>query len=315
MMRRLAALRAQLEDIEGLDRRLSDLEALVEILESEGDAQYEAELEQQKKEFEALLRKLEVQTLFSGEFDDRDAILEISAGAGGTEACDWAQMLLRMYIRWAERNGFRTELLSETPGEVAGVRSATIAVSGPFAYGMLRSEHGVHRLVRISPFDAGNRRHTSFAMVQVLPKMEEQDVGLNPDELRIETYRSSGAGGQHVNKTESAVRIIHIPTGISASCQNERSQHQNKANAMAILASRLAQYQREQRAERLSEIRGDLTSADWGKQIRSYVMQPYQMVKDLRTNYETPNVNRVLDGEIEEFIEAYLRDPSVSRVN
>jgi peptide chain release factor 2 len=314
-MRRLAALRARLEDVEGLERRMADLEALVEILESEGDAQYQAELEEQKQEFEALLRKLEVQTLFSGEFDDRDAILEISAGVGGTEACDWAQMLLRMYIRWAERNGFQTELLSETPGEVAGIRSATLAVSGPFAYGMLRSEHGVHRLVRISPFDAGNRRHTSFAMVQVLPKMEEQDVEINPDELRIETYRSSGAGGQHVNKTESAVRIIHIPTGISASCQNERSQHQNKANALAILASRLAQYQREQRAERLSEIRGDLTSADWGKQIRSYVMHPYQMVKDLRTNHETPNVNRVLDGEIEEFIEAYLRDPSVSRVS
>lgn len=314
-MRRLAALRSRLEDVEGLERRMADLEALVEILESDGDAQYEAELKEQMEEFESLLRKLEVQTLFSGEFDDRDAILEISAGVGGTEACDWAQMLLRMYVRWAERNGFQTELLSETPGEVAGIRSATLAVSGPFAYGMLRSEHGVHRLVRISPFDAGNRRHTSFAMVQVLPKMEEQDVELNPDELRIETYRSSGAGGQHVNKTESAVRIIHIPTGISASCQNERSQHQNKANAMAILASRLAQYQREQRAERLSEIRGDLTSADWGKQIRSYVMQPYQMVKDLRTNYETPNVNRVLDGEIEEFIEAYLRDPSVSRVS
>lgn len=314
-MRRLAGLRSRLEEIRDLERRLADLDALAEILQSEADAQYERELEEQMETFEPLLRKLEVQTLFSGEYDEREAIVEISAGAGGTEACDWAQMLLRMYLRWAERNGFQTELLSETPGEVAGVRSATIAVSGPFAYGMLRSEHGVHRLVRISPFDAGNRRHTSFAMVQVLPKMEEQDVGVNPDDLRIETYRSSGSGGQHVNKTESAVRIIHVPTGISASCQNERSQHQNKANAMAILASRLAQYQREQRAERLSEIRGELTSADWGKQIRSYVMQPYQMVKDLRTNHETPNVLRVLDGEIEEFIEAYLRDPSVSRAS
>lgn len=314
-MRRLSGLRSRLEEVNDLERRLGDLEALAELLQAEADPQYERELAEQMAAFESVLRKLEVQTLFSGEYDDRDAIVEISAGAGGTEACDWAQMLLRMYFRWAERTGFRTEVLSETPGEVTGIRSATVAVEGPFAYGMLRSEHGVHRLVRISPFDAGNRRHTSFAMVQVLPKMEEQDVELDPDELRIETYRSGGAGGQHVNKTESAVRIIHIPTGISASCQNERSQHQNKANALAILASRLAQYQREQRAERLSEIRGDLTSADWGKQIRSYVMQPYQMVKDLRTNYETPNVHRVLDGEIEEFIEAYLRDPSVSRAS
>jgi len=314
-MRRLSSLRARVEEMDELERRLADLEALADILKSEADPQYERELEEQMEALEPALRKLEVQTLFSGEYDERDAIVEVSAGAGGTEACDWAQMLVRMYLRWAERSGFRAELLSETPGEVAGLRSATFSIEGPFAYGMLRSEHGVHRLVRISPFDAGNRRHTSFAMVQVLPKMEEQDVELNPDELRIETYRSSGAGGQHVNKTESAVRIIHIPTGISASCQNERSQHQNKANAMAILASRLAQYQREQRAERLSEIRGELTSADWGKQIRSYVMQPYQMVKDLRTNYETPNVHRVLDGEIEEFIEAYLRDPSVSRAS
>ncbi len=314
-MRRLATLRARLDEYTDLESRLHDVEALAELLCDESDSESEAELESLLQDLEGRLRKVEVKTLFAGEYDDRDALVEISAGAGGTEACDWAEMLLRMYLRWAERNGFKTEVLSETPGEVAGIRSATVLVSGPFAYGMLRSEHGVHRLVRISPFDAGNRRHTSFAMVQVLPKMEEADIDIDPEELKIETFRASGAGGQHVNKTESAVRIIHIPTGIAVSCQNERSQHQNRAVAMEILASRLAEYRRAQTEDKLRELRGELTSADWGRQIRSYVLQPYQLVKDLRTNHETSNVQSVLDGEIDEFIEAFLREPSVSRAS
>ncbi len=314
-MRRLATLRARLEEYTDLESRLHDIEALAELLSDESDSESEAELESLLQDLEGRLRKVEVKTLFAGEYDDRDALVEISAGAGGTEACDWAEMLLRMYLRWAERNGFKTEVLSETPGEVAGIRSATVLVSGPFAYGMLRSEHGVHRLVRISPFDAGNRRHTSFAMVQVLPKMEEADIDIDPEELKIETFRASGAGGQHVNKTESAVRIIHIPTGIAVSCQNERSQHQNRAVAMEILASRLAEYRRAQTEDKLRELRGELTSADWGRQIRSYVLQPYQLVKDLRTNHETSNVQSVLGGEIDEFIEAFLREPSVSRAS
>ncbi|GIV02602.1 MAG: hypothetical protein KatS3mg015_1432 [Fimbriimonadales bacterium] len=314
-MRRLATLRARLDEYTDLESRLHDVEALAELLSDESDSESEAELESLLQDLEGRLRKVEVKTLFAGEYDDRDALVEISAGAGGTEACDWAEMLLRMYLRWAERNGFKTEVLSETPGEVAGIRSATVLVSGPFAYGMLRSEHGVHRLVRISPFDAGNRRHTSFAMVQVLPKMEEADIDIDPEELKIETFRASGAGGQHVNKTESAVRIIHIPTGIAVSCQNERSQHQNRAVAMEILASRLAEYRRAQTEDKLRELRGELTSADWGRQIRSYVLQPYQLVKDLRTNHETSNVQSVLDGEIDEFIEAFLREPSVSRAS
>jgi len=314
-MRRLATLRSRLEEFSRLERHLHDAEALAELLEDESDSEAETELAKLLQDLEAQIRKVEVKTLFSGEYDDRDAILEISAGAGGTEACDWAEMLLRMYLRWAERNGFQTVVLSETPGEVAGIRSATLLVQGPFAYGMLRAEHGVHRLVRISPFDAGNRRHTSFAMVHVLPKMEETDVEIDPEELKIETFRSSGAGGQHVNKTESAVRIIHIPTGISVSCQNERSQHQNRAAAMEILASRLAEYRRAKTEDKLRELRGELTSADWGRQIRSYVLHPYQLVKDLRTKYETSNVQNVLDGEIDEFIEAFLREPSVSRAS
>lgn len=257
--------------------------------------------------FFADLDAVELITLLGGKYDAGDAIVEIGAGAGGTEACDWAAMLFRMYARWAEKNGFKFEILTESEGDVTGYRSVCFRVSGQFAYGKMRSEHGVHRLVRISPFDSSARRHTSFASVSVTPVVEETEVAINPEDLRIDTYRSSGAGGQHVNKTESAIRITHLPTGIVVSCQNERSQHQNKASAMTILASRLAELEQNRTEDRLRQLRGDLTSAEWGSQIRSYVLQPYTMVKDQRTAFETGNTIAVLDGEIDGFITAYLR--------
>jgi peptide chain release factor 2 len=216
-------------------------------------------------------------------------------------------MLLRMYLRWAQRRGFRTEIVDETPGSVVGYASVGILVEGEYAYGLLKSEHGVHRLVRISPFDANKRRHTSFALVEVMPETEETEIQLNPEELKIDTYRASGHGGQHVNKTESAVRITHLPTGITASCQNERSQHQNRAVAMKVLVARVADYYRRQQQQKMQQLRGEVVPAEWGHQIRSYVLQPYTMVKDHRTDYETGNVQAVLEGEIDDFIEAYLR--------
>lgn len=242
-----------------------------------------------------------------GEFDSSHAILEANGGSGGTEAQDWALMLLRMYIRWAERKGFEVEELDYQPGEVAGIKSATILIKGAFAYGHLRSEQGVHRLVRISPFDSNARRHTSFASIAITPDIEKDiDIQIDEKDLRIDTYRSSGAGGQHVNKTDSAVRLTHIPTGIVVACQNERSQHKNKDRAMKTLKAKLYEREQELQNEKMAQVKGERRKIDFGSQIRSYTLQPYQLIKDLRTDYETSNVNAVLDGDIDGFIEAYL---------
>ncbi len=246
--------------------------------------------------------------MLSGPHDSGDALLTINAGAGGTDSQDWAAMLLRMYLRWCENHGYETEILDTTEGEEAGIKSATIAVNGPYAFGYLRPEKGVHRLVRLSPFDAAHRRHTSFAQVEVLPQVEdEHEIEINPNDLRIDTYRSAGAGGQNVQKNDTAVRITHLPTGIVVTCQNERSQAQNRENAMRVLRARLLEIQQEEQDRQLAELRGEYTKAEWGSQIRSYVLHPYQMVKDHRTDFEVGNAQGVLDGDLDGLIEAYLR--------
>ncbi|TMB86722.1 MAG: peptide chain release factor 2, partial [Chloroflexi bacterium] len=278
-------------------RRSRDLVELNELAAT--DPAMEAEVEREYRRVLADFERERTALLFAGEYDDRNALLTISAGAGGTEATDWAEMLLRMYLRWAERRRFKTEVLDEMPGEEAGLKSVTVAVDGVHAYGLLRAERGVHRLVRISPYDAQNRRHTTFAQVEVLPEVEQDvEVEVDPDELRIDTFRATGAGGQHVNKTDSAVRITHLPTGITAQSQNERSQMQNRETAMKILRARLLERAVREREAELARIRGAHVEAGWGNQIRSYVLHPYQMVKDHRTNVETSDTNGVLDGDI-----------------
>ena len=268
-------------------------------------------VDQLQVEFDSIsteLNRFELETLLSGPHDSANAIIEVNSGAGGTESCDWAQMLLRMYLRWAADHGFQTEIADETPGDVAGVKSVTVIITGPRAYGYLQAERGVHRLVRISPFDANKRRHTSFASVDVVPEVEEaEEVAINSDDLRVDTFRSSGAGGQHVNKTDSAVRITHLPTGIVVSCQNERSQHKNRALAMKVLQSRLMELERRENSKKMDEIRGVQQSIEWGNQIRSYVFQPYTMAKDHRTGAETGDIIKTMDGGIDLFIQAYLQ--------
>lgn len=273
----------------------------------ENDQAILEELDDETKQIENQARDLELRGLLSNPEDEKDAILTIHPGAGGTESHDWAQMLMRLYIRWCERRGYKHEIMDMLYGEEAGIKSVTIEISGSYAYGFLKAESGVHRLVRISPFDAGARRHTSFASVFVLPEMDEDvEIEIDPNDLRIDTFRASGAGGQHVNRTDSAVRITHIPTNIVVSCQNERSQHKNKANAMKILKARLYQKKLEEERARRQKLEDSKTEIAWGNQIRSYVFHPYNMVKDHRTDYETSNVQRVMDGEIDDFIYAFL---------
>jgi len=305
-MRQLADGRRAVQRWRGLEKKLTDIAELMNI--SEGDESLQTELKRELDELASQVDDLEFQLAFRSEYDARNAILAIHAGAGGTESQDWAEMLMRMYLRWAERRGFETEILDTSPGDEAGIKSTVIAVKGDYAAGYLKSEHGVHRLVRLSPFDADHARHTSFALVEVLPEAEGNvDVNIVPDDIKVETFRSSGPGGQHMQKTNSAVRITHLSTGIVVSCQSERSQHMNKDFALKILRARLLERELEKREEEKARLKGKRIDAGWGNQIRSYVLHPYRMVKDHRTDYETSNTEAVLNGELDDFIDAYLR--------
>ena len=291
-----------------LQTQYEDIETLIVMGYEENDPEIAKEAREEINAFMQTLDTIRINTLLAGEFDSNNAILKINAGAGGTESCDWASMLYRMYTRWAEKKGFSIDVLDFLDGDEAGIKSITFQINGMNAYGYLKSEKGVHRLVRISPFNAQGKRQTSFVSLDVMPDIEEDlDVDINEDDLRIDTYRSSGAGGQHINKTSSAIRITHIPTGTVVQCQNERSQHSNKDKAMQMLKAKLFILKQEANAEKLSDIRGDVSEIGWGNQIRSYVMQPYTLVKDHRTNAETSNVSKVLDGDIDIFIESNLK--------
>ena len=291
-----------------LEQQYEDIQVMIEMGYEENDPEIIPEIQEMLDEFQKNFDSIRVKTLLSGEYDSENAIIKLNAGAGGTEACDWCSMLYRMYQRWADKKGFTTEVLDFLDGDEAGLKSITLQVNGENAYGYLKSEKGVHRLVRISPFNAAGKRQTSFVSCDVMPDIEEDlDVEINPDDLRIDTYRSSGAGGQHINKTSSAIRITHLPTGIVVQCQNERSQFQNKDKAMQMLKAKLYLLKQQENAEKLSDIRGDVKDINFGNQIRSYVMQPYTLVKDHRTNAENGNVNAVMDGDIDLFISAYLK--------
>ena len=301
-------LKDTVEMYQGLAQQYEDIQVMIEMGYEENDPSLIPEIEAMLEELETNLDKLRMETLLSGEYDKCNAILRLNAGAGGTESCDWCSMLYRMYCRWADKRGYKTEVLDYLDGDEAGIKSVTIQINGDNAFGYLKSERGVHRLVRISPFNAAGKRQTSFVSCDVMPDIEEDlDVEINQDDLRIDTYRSSGAGGQHINKTSSAIRITHIPTGIVVQCQNERSQFQNKDKAMQMLKAKLYMLKQQENAEKLSDIRGDVKEIGWGNQIRSYVLQPYTMVKDLRTGEETGNVANVLDGGLDPFISAYLK--------
>jgi peptide chain release factor 2 len=289
-----------------LRKECEDVGVLIELVEDEEDPEFEKEIQGRLRGLSSALQDLEIRQALSGENDPGNAIVTIHPGAGGTEAQDWAEMLLRMYLRWAERKGYETEILDFLEGDEAGIKSVTFMVQGDYAYGYMRAEVGIHRLVRISPFDASKRRHTSFASVFVYPEVEDIEVEIDEKDLRIDTYRASGAGGQHVNKTDSAVRITHMPTGIVVQCQNEKSQHRNKATAMMILRARLYEYYQRQQSEKMEELHDGKKEIAWGSQIRSYVLQPYRLVKDHRTGIDIGNVEAVLGGELEPFIEAYL---------
>jgi peptide chain release factor 2 len=305
-MRQLAELKKVVSKWRGVQNKVADMAEVLAL--AEEDASLEPEVESELAAVAARLEELELEAAFSSEYDARNAILSIHAGAGGTESQDWAEMLMRMYLRWAERHGYEAEMLDTTPGDEAGIKSVTLSISGDYAYGYLKSEHGVHRLVRLSPFDADHARHTSFALVEIMPEAEGGvDVRIGPDDLKVDVFRSSGPGGQHMQKTSTAVRLTHLPTGLVVTCQSERSQHQNKEIALRILQSRLLEMEIARRAEERAKLKGKRISAGWGNQIRSYVLHPYKMVRDHRTDYQTSDTTAVLDGELDGFIQAYLR--------
>ncbi|MFC1970884.1 peptide chain release factor 2 [Chloroflexota bacterium] len=306
VMSRLAEQTKVVQKWRGLEKKLADIAELI-ALSGEGDS-LQTEIQSELDELAVYIDDLEFQLAFSGEYDASNAILAIHAGAGGTESQDWAEMLMRMYLRWAERRGYGTEVLDTSPGDEAGIKSTVIAVNGDYATGYLKSEHGVHRLVRLSPFDADHSRHTSFALVEVLPEAEADiDLDIAPDDLKVDAFRSSGPGGQHMQKTSSAIRVTHLPTGLVVTCQSERSQHMNKEIALKILRARLLEMELARKEEEKNRLKGKRVAAGWGNQIRSYVLHPYKMVKDHRTDYETSNTDAVLDGELDGFITAYLR--------
>lgn len=309
VMKELKGLKDQVDTIRGLYESYEDIGVLIEMAYEEEDASMLPEIEEELHAFENAYETLRIQTLLSGEYDKYNAIVTLHAGAGGTESCDWASMLYRMYSRFAERKGFGLQVLDFLEGDIAGIKAVTFEVSGENAYGYFKSEKGVHRLVRISPFNSAGKRQTSFASCDVIPDIEDNiDIEIADDELKIDTYRASGAGGQHVNKTSSAIRITHLPTGIVVQCQNERSQHHNRDKAMQMLKAKLTLLKEQEQAEKVSDIRGEIKEIGFGNQIRSYVMQPYTMVKDHRTGAESSNVNAVLDGALEPFINAYLKE-------
>lgn len=307
VMKEIKSLKSVVEDYEDLKTKYEDVETLLDMAQEDEDEELVTEAEEIMKDFEKQYESLRISTLLTGEYDKNNAILTLHAGAGGTESCDWANMLYRMFTRWAVKKGYSTEVIDYLDGDEAGLKSVTVEIKGENAYGYLRSERGVHRLVRISPFNAAGKRQTSFASCDVMPEIEDDlEVEIADEDIRIDTYRASGAGGQHINKTDSAIRITHLPTGIVVQCQNERSQHKNKDQAMKMLKTKLFLLKEQQHLEKLSDIRGDVTDNGWGSQIRSYVLQPYTMVKDHRTNQESGNPTAVLDGDLDDFMNAYL---------
>jgi len=307
-MRRLDSARAIVNTWRTLEKKVVDLSEMVTITIKEQDYSLKEEIQSEVEKLADQLDELEVQLILDDNYDYRDAILAIHAGAGGTESQDWAEMILRMYLRWAERHKYQAEILDISPGEEAGIKSATIEIKGAYAYGYLKSEHGVHRLVRLSPYDSDHARHTSFVLVEILPEVKEPtEIQINPDDIKIDVFRSSGPGGQHMQKTSSAVRITHIPTGLVITCESQRSQRQNKESALRVLHARLLELELEKKEKEKAKLKGKRIEAGWGNQIRSYVLHPYRMVKDHRTEYETSNTNAVLDGELDDFIISYLR--------
>ena len=308
MVRESKNLKDEVDTYRALEQQYEDIQVMIQMGYEENDSSLIPEIEEMLEQFKETLENMRMKLLLSGEYDSNNAILRLNAGAGGTESCDWCSILYRMYCRWAESKGFKAHVLDFLDGEEAGIKSVTVQIDGENAYGYLRSEHGVHRLVRISPFNSAGKRQTSFVSCDVMPNIEEDiDIEVNPDDIRVDTYRSSGAGGQHINKTSSAVRLIHKPTGTVVECQQERSQFQNRDTCMRMLRSKLVELQMQAHAEKISDIKGVQLKIEWGSQIRSYVFMPYQLVKDNRTGYETSNINAVMDGELDGFINAYLK--------